>query len=380
MPTDRLCLVRSTVIIITCMVLSGCQLWPFSPQAEETSPETSTDGPIIDDPGPTADSVGSAMNLLQEGHEDRAEAMLERIAGESPDDPTVQLLLAQIRRPPEELLGERYEEVEVRRGESLSAIAGRTIDNELLFYSLAKLNDIEVPRLLRPGQRLKVPRIDIAEAEETIKEEPEQRPESSSPALPDSDQFEQTAQRLVDEERYSQAYALLLTAARAGKLPKTGASLLSEAAVGLSAAACREDDPERAGKYLRQAEPWLEGAAEREEFTRQQRHVEARIKLDEAEQHMSGGEESAAFDALMAMRELDAELARTHPQRLDRLETTLGNYYHDLALSAWRDQQVERSVELWDRVVKVDPDFEPAKRYLERARRAQRELEMLEED
>lgn len=374
---------RLVLLVGACLALSACQLWPFQPQAEETAPT-----PAEERPEPTAQEpavgVESALNLLQDGEEEEAESILERLSQERPGDATVRLLLAQIRRPPEELLGEHYEEVQVQPGESLSAIAGRAIDNELLFYSLAKLNDIEVPRLLQAGQRLKVPRMveapdqpaEAAEAAEIAEQQP--REVQAEPEVPETMPLEETARRLVAQDRYSQAHALLLSSVRAGRLPASGQSLLAEAAVALSQEALRQDDPEAAAKYLRQAEPWLAAEADRQVLQQQHSRVDARIQLEEAHQFLAQGDEAAAFDALIAARELDAGLAETQATRLARLEARLGEHYHDLALSAWRDQEVDRSVELWSRVVRIDPDFEPARRYLERARRAKRELESLE--
>lgn len=130
---------------------------------------------------------------------------------------------------------------------------------------------------------------------------------------------------------------------------------------------------------LDQALPWLGAEGESSEFVRQRDHVEARLTLGEAEQALARGEHANAFDALLIARDLDAGLRETHRQRLERLESVLGEHYHGNALTAWRDQQVDRAVELWDRVVRINPQFEPAIRYLERARRAQRKLRSLEE-
>jgi tetratricopeptide (TPR) repeat protein len=323
------------------------------------------------------------MTLLQNGEEARAEALLSRILEARPGNATAKLLLAQIRQPPEELLGERFEEIEVRPGDSLSAIAGRTIDNELLFYSLARLNDIEVPRLLRPGQKLRVPATEEIELPEEQEDGQAPSPDASVQAttgvVSGGEELQETANRLLERGAHRQAYSLLLSAARGGKLEGPGDALLARAAVAYADAACREDDPDRAIKILDQASPWLGQAAESGDFARQRDHVDARLALGRAEHVLARGDHEAAFQALMEARGLTADLRQTHGPRLARLESALGEHYHDSAVSAWRDQQVDRSVELWDRVLRIDPDFEPAIRYLERARQAQRELEALED-
>lgn len=375
MPEYRSQPARLLTITCACLVLAGCQLWPFEQQGEEAPPPAR---PVPEATGATVtDSVERAMTLLQDGEASQAEALLDRLLEKRPGDATAKLLLAQIRQPPEELLGESFESIEVRPGDSLSAIAGRTIDNELLFYSLARLNGIEVPRLLRPGQVLRVPRV-----EEALREQVDQAEKTAASDIraQDEPKLQETVQSLVDRERYSQAYALLLSAARAGKLERDGDRLLATAAVALAGDACREDDPESARKILDQASPWLGTDAATGDFARQQAHVRARFALGEAEAALARGEHGAAFDTLIAARALTGDLVETHGPRLKRLEVALVEYYHDAAFSAWRDQRVEQSIELWERVVGIDPGFEPALRYLERARRARRELEALEED
>lgn len=358
---------RFVLPAVACLVLAGCQSMPFGWQAEDPdAPESPATGV----------SLESAIDLLQDGEEGAAERMLESIIEERPDDVTARLLLAQIRRQPRDLLGTQFEEVEVREGESLSAIAERTIGNGLLFYSLAKLNQIEVPRLLSPGQRLRVP---VDGREQSSPEAATGREaEASTASSPEESDPNRVARALIEQKQFSQAYSLLLDAARAGQLDRSGRVHLAESAVQLARAACRKDDPRGGERYLDQAAPWLGPLSEEGDFARQRAHVGAQLKLGEAEAFMARGDQAEAFSALMAAREMSGELARSHGARLTRLETELAEHFHDQALSAWRDQQVDRSVELWDRVVQIDPDFEPAIRYLDRARRAQRELKALE--
>lgn len=375
--TERRVKLRFFPVAVLCLALAGCQTWPPGRDSAESPSESAGDESPAGQQEAPAGTVGEAIGLLQEGKERRAERLLEKLTNERPDDVTAKLLLAQIRQPPEELLGTEFEEVEVRVGESLSVIAERSIGNGLLFYSLAKLNDVDIPRLLTPGQQLKIPKSTVSDRAGRA----EASTQADAAAETDSsDDPNRAAQELAEEQRHSQAYSLLLAAARAGELNDSGRTTLARAAVELAREACREDDPERAGKYLRQASPWLGERSDQGDFARQRAHIDARVRLGEAEQFLARGDETAAFDTLMAVREQSLDLASTHGSRLTRLETALAEHYHDRALSAWRDQKVELSVELWERVVSINPDFEPAVRYLERARRAQTKLKSLEID
>lgn len=53
--------------------------------------------------------------------------------------------------------------------------------------------------------------------------------------------------------------------------------------------------------------------------------------------------------------------------------------YHDHALRAWRDRRVDEAISLWEELLTVDPDFEPAHVYLARARELQQRLQEMDE-
>lgn len=370
------------ILLVVCMGLTGCQYVPFlrdrqpdQPPASQTSSESSAEAAA------RSSSVQRAMTLLQDGREREAEAMLEGIIETDSDNPTALLLMAQIRQPPEELLGEDFESITVKPGDSLSEIAGRTMNNELLFYALARLNDVEVPRLLQSGQRLRIPRLDMPETltdEATVAPDSQPSQESVREREDSEPQLVDTARRLLEESRNAQANALLLSAARAGKLEHEYTSLLAASAAARAGELCAGDDPAQAIKVLNQAAPWIGAAADSGDFAAQRRHVQARQLLDEAEQRLMRGNYDLAFESLAQARERSGDLDGTHGERLDRLVEALSVRFHDQALSAWRDQRVDESLRLWERVVRIDPSFVPAQRYLERARAAKRKLEALE--
>jgi tetratricopeptide (TPR) repeat protein len=331
--------------------------------------------------------VQRAIGLLQDGREAQAERLLETLMAEEGGDPTARLLLAQIRQPPEELLGDSFERLTVQPGDSLSQIAGRTMNNELLFYALARLNGIEVPRLLQAGQELRVPRIEMPESTMPARDsEPQADRRDSSGAsseAPPADngaELVETARRLIEDGRNSQAYALLLSAARAGKIDPPESALLARVAIDLAAESCASDQTDRALEVLNQALPWVSESEAYGEFLQERRHLEARLRLDDAESALRRGNEEQAFDDLVEASELSADLGQRHAMRVERLTEALSMHFHDGALSAWRDQQVEDAIRLWEKVVRIAPEFVPAQRYLERARQARRELRSLDEE
>lgn len=374
--TDRAshCLLRS-VTPLAVVLLAGCQLLPFERDArDDDAPPAGTEPESGTAAAPQTDSIGQALAHLQKGQAASAESILERVLEADPGSTIAQLLLAQIRQPPKSVLsGEQTMTIEVQPGDTLSGIAGRYLGNELLFFALARLNGIEEPRLLRPGQLVEMPI-----PGEPDKPAPPQETGATATEDTASPGVGPTARALMQKGRPAPAYALLLSTARAGKLEPATADLLAETAVGLSQAAIESGDLDRARQYLDQAAPWLEDSPANATFDRQVTKVSAAQRLVLAREALENGDYGAAYEAWIAASEHLDRQQSIPALEVESLRTELSEHYHSRALDAWRDQEVEQAIDLWERVLAVDPDFEPATVYLERARRAQRRLEVLD--
>lgn len=101
--------------------------------------------------------ANAAVELLEVGNEEQALNEIQRALQADPANRLAQSLLKQIQTDPQTLLGREYFSYRVEPGESLSRIAGRFLKDVHLFYALARLNDIKVPRQLQGGQLIKVP-------------------------------------------------------------------------------------------------------------------------------------------------------------------------------------------------------------------------------
>lgn len=359
------------LLAATCM-LSACQLLPFYERGDDHAGSAAPTAPA--DEQAQGSPLDRAMRLLQDGREDAAESLLEALVEDRPGDAVARLLLSQIRLPPEALLGDEYTEIEIKPGDSLSAIAATHVGNELLFYALARLNGIQRPRLLQPGKSIRVPVMpEVVTAAAAV----EPAPPAEAPA--DDPVVTTTVGELVAKDRLAQAHALLLSKARADRLEDANREQLVDIGARLALAACREGDPERASAILERTRPWIGERADAGDFAAARGHVNARLSLIEARRQLAAGNHDAAYATLARTRSEDSAIGRDHPDELASVESDLVEHYHGRALSAWRDQEVDAAVGLWEKVLQVNPDFEPARIYLDRARRMQRELELLEE-
>jgi hypothetical protein len=102
--------------------------------------------------------VRAAIELLGQGEERRAEAELEAALRTEPELRAARRLLDQINGDPRELLRGDARPYTVRQGETMSVLAERFQGDALLFYALARFNDLDAPDQVAEGQVLMIPR------------------------------------------------------------------------------------------------------------------------------------------------------------------------------------------------------------------------------
>jgi LysM repeat protein len=99
----------------------------------------------------------TVVELLEQGQEDQAAALLDRVLKQEPNHRLAGSFIRQIREDPQVMLGREYFTYTVQSGDTLSRIAQRFLRDVYLFYGLARYNGIKVPRQLASGQQIRVP-------------------------------------------------------------------------------------------------------------------------------------------------------------------------------------------------------------------------------
>jgi tetratricopeptide (TPR) repeat protein len=103
-------------------------------------------------------SITQAVEYLEAGQEELAEAELKKVLQSDANQRLANSLMRQIKDDPVSILGRESFAYRVQPGESLSSIAKRFINNDpYSFYALARYNKITVPKSLAGGQVIRVP-------------------------------------------------------------------------------------------------------------------------------------------------------------------------------------------------------------------------------
>jgi hypothetical protein len=352
-------IVRVTLLLPLLVVLSACQL--IEPREGVADPEEPEPAPRVtevtaaeDDPG----RLARAMEYLQDGAVEKAEALLAEHLVEHPGNALATRLMRQIREEPQLLLGEDFDYIVVQPGDTLSQLAARHAGDGMLFFALARLNDIERPRLLRPGMEIQVPAADPG----------------IEPADVEDTRVEPDATVMLAEGEARQAVEQLLLAAQQRELEADEKSLLGQAAVMSSEENLEAGELDEAEAVILavQRHARIDDAS----MIAQHERILARVDMGRAEAAMMEGDQKVARDLLQSA--LDRDPSLIDPIRnQDGMRAALVEGYHDRALKAWRNHEVETAIDYWERVVEIDPEFTPAQVYLERGREVLRRLEAL---
>jgi hypothetical protein len=173
--------IRLALMAIAVGFAGACSHLPEMPQMPSMRPG----GPEATPGLSPRDRVRLAVDLLDEGDEQRAEVELRAALEEQPNNGAAQRLLQQITEDPRTLLTGTPRPYTVRQGDSMSALADRYLGDALMFYALARYNDLAAPNQLSAGQRLMIPMrpgVVVASAAAPVESTPP--PASTAAAMP----------------------------------------------------------------------------------------------------------------------------------------------------------------------------------------------------
>ena len=88
--------------------------------------------------------------------------------------------------------------------------------------------------------------------------------------------------------------------------------------------------------------------------------IAVRQAYDDGLTLLSDGKSVAAYEAFQAVLELNPDHSEAR-QRVSELTPEVIDRYHKMALIAFRRQDLDLALEIWDKVLAIDPDYQKAR-------------------
>lgn len=393
---------RSTLIYffiaLILVTLSGCLMSDADIPERIVEPNSTPPvlGAMPPKPGLTPKERNKlAIDLLGKGNAEEARVELQASLAELPAarNPQAQNLISQIDGDPVKMLGSKYFEHKIAKGETLSIIAGQYLGDTLKFYVLAQYNDMENPSLVDEGLVIKVPgEKPVTPPDPPIAEgptppeppvvivtppEPPVPPIAVIPTPPENGLVEITdllseAGDMADAGNYSGAIDLLENGLKrfpdekmvkvylADGYVKHGEALSEQHKYGEARSALQRAaalDPENEDISGRLAE--ADRAAKADDLYREgQKYGDGNAVIDAYESYL------AALKVWPDHDRAQVELASIKPQ-------VAGIYYRE-GRTAFQRHDLKEALGMYDKTLEIDPNHEPAK--LDR----QRTIELLD--
>lgn len=332
---------RHSLLLLTLLTVSlgltGCaQLQAKLQQLSLGGPKEKTEAPPPSPPSPAITTHKSikALNLhqiigmLEDGKYADAAIELKYYLIKNPKDPTASNLLKQLTYDPLTMLGSPARKYTVQPGDTLGGIAAKFLGNPLDFVILARYNRIKRSKDLQAGQVLDLPA--TQHADEVLNKQqgnPKQSDKDTDTTTLAPDRGQLPVEKL-------EALPSPEPATPAGEKPrkKTITPIdedlaLKQQAIGMNA-------------------------------------------LDK-------GQDVAAYQAFQHALTLDPSLQPARHQA-EILAKKLVERFHKQALTAYREQKLDKAIGLWNRALDIDPNYEPALGYRARALELKQRLKQLE--
>ncbi len=344
---------RSYFLLATVAVVTSLAACAPAPTVEEAAPAPVAAKPSYK-PMPNLtprQRLLRSFELLEEGDADRARVELLAYLERVPSSALAKDLLLQIDTDPEVFYPAKYREITLQPGQSLSNVAKEYLGSAFDFYALARYNDIDRPRRVVPGQVVRVPLTPEAIAVFAVSM-------SEDGAATASSGSEESAEMIAGDADVSDGLDTGLGEA----LDELEAEVedVSDAVVGASAT-------EAATETATEAKTMADEMLEADEALA--------IEAAPGAGGVNGGEDSseeAIEDTADAMAsEMETAAADPEPQiDLDAL--------HREAINAYRSQDLDRAIGLWDQILAVDPGYESARLYRSQAEALKERLKRLQ--
>jgi len=330
-----------------CLGLAGCvQLQALQKQPSPGDTPTESNNPTEADQADQAGdqsqqktvkakSLHQIIRMLEAGKYDAAAVELKYYRIRNPKDHTARNLLKQLTTDPLAMLGPPAHKYTVQSGDTLGGLAGKYLGSPLDFVILARYNGIKRSKDLMAGQVINLPATKNADQIISSKGDDKSAPVGQGSAANDTTR---TTARLPSNKLQ----------ALPSPEPRHTTSATSVAGM----------------------QKQLNRVPEKENLALKQQA----IGMDALKNH----QDIAAYQAFQKALHLDPSLRLAHA-KAEQVGEKLVHRFHKQALTAYREQKLDRAIALWNKAIEIDPKFEPALGYRARALELKQRLNQLEQ-
>ncbi len=356
---------KNWLAIATCLVLVGCQTAPTAPP-----PDVAQESPLFTPEAGLTDAqrLSKAIALLSKGNAGQAKAELKAYLSKVPSSRMANSLLTQINTSVSDYFPTEFVAITLTNGESLSTIAKQYLGDALQFYALAQYNNIENPGKTTIGQVVHVPLTKKAKAfidfkidkgMDTSSTEQDHQAESEFQDQNDDVETDEKVEPvtitgielmrlLLTQKQYQDAIQVHEQLDSGHKLGDNDKQALI-AAYRTRAIDTTDSNPVLASTYYQQAGNLVD----------------------------STGNSLSALEMFKLSMHLNSD-NQISESRYTSLKSKITNAYHRDASLAYRRQELEKAIELWQKLLTVDPDHVHAINNLIQAQRLKDNLQRLE--
>ncbi|NVJ51099.1 MAG: LysM peptidoglycan-binding domain-containing protein [Gammaproteobacteria bacterium] len=335
-------LIRLCVVICS-LLLTGCQSF------------------IGDQPPAPVKQAGSAAEVsqwinqaivkLESGQADAAQMLLKKALAAAPNNPTAKRLLGQIEVAAKKRYGSDFFYYQVKQGDTFGKLALRFLGHSLEFYGLAKYNNIANPQNLRAGQRIKIPQ--------------------TQPSKSHASNFAAVAEKLSQQQPLA-----ALTELKSITLSKLNRANYIDYLYRTLAALDNDLNADNAQSLLTALKqfPTQGDTKVRQRINISRQKCEYTLHMSKAQQQIAKQQWDLAYQEAVAATRLPKA---AHQEKYQNIVDELSEELHGQAVILQRSQKLKQAVELWDQVLRINPQHEPAKIYKARAEKLLVQLNQL---
>lgn len=379
---------------LVCVALYGCTSSPKEePVVEETNIQQQE--PVLESAELTAqqgltprERLQLVMRYLSNGEPDKARVELQEYINTNPKSPRANMLMKQIDQPASSYFPASNFAVTMKKGETISTLARDYLGDVFSFYALAKYNGIEKPAWIDEGQVIKIPGTPEALEHKAalITMEQDGQAVVTEPVDGD-DMLDQALDSVVEDAGMTEITADDMDGeamASEGEMSETlmPEELMQEAiASGDYVAAVEQLEVMKTTEGLSSSEDkssisMYQQAAEQLESTDPERA--AAYYYESAKVQIKYGQREEAIPSLKKAVELDPGNVSAE-NTLRPIQQEFADKYHSEASIAYRKQELDKAIALWNKVIEIKPDHSAAKAYLAQAKELKAKLSELQE-